>query len=385
MYLQQPINVCLIARATLYSTPGGDTIQIRQTALHLQLKGITADVKLTNEHIDYQSYDLLHFFNITRPADILYHIRHAKIPFVVSPIFVDYTTFDKTQRQGISGFICRLLTGNQNEYLKTVLRWIKGKDKLVSIEYLWQGQTRAIRQIMQKASMLLPNSASEYERLYHVSRQQVIHEVIPNGINENDFTPDVTIERDPLLVICAARIEGIKNQLTLIKALNNTRYKLVLIGATAPNQSSYYATCRKVAASNVQFIDHLPQEALREYYNRAAIHILPSWFETTGLSSLEAAVMGCKIIVTAKGDTMDYFEDLATYCDPASPASILAAVDKTAAMPYSSAMRNKILSSYTWQQATEATLHAYEQVIPCYESTHRHTRHPWHTQSLRRI
>jgi len=28
--------------------------------------------------------------------------------------------------------------------------------------------------------------------------------------------------------------------------------------------------------------------------------VLPSWFETTGLSSIEAGVMGCNIVITDK-------------------------------------------------------------------------------------
>ena len=35
------------------------------------------------------------------------------------------------------------------------------------------------------------------------------------------------IGKDPLMVLCVARIEGIKNQLNLIKALNNTEYQLL--------------------------------------------------------------------------------------------------------------------------------------------------------------
>jgi len=37
-------------------------------------------------------------------------------------------------------------------------------------------------------------------------------------------------------VLCIARIEGIKNQLNLIKALNDTEFNVLLIGSHAPNQ-----------------------------------------------------------------------------------------------------------------------------------------------------
>ena len=103
----------------------------------------------------------------------------------------------------------------------------------------------------------------------------------------------------------------------------------------------------------------MPQNELVEYYERARVHILPSWFETTGLSSVEAAVMGCNIVITDKGDTREYFENEAFYCDPADPKSILNAVEKASKAPLNENLRQKILKNYTWKQAALQTLKAY--------------------------
>ena len=53
-----------------------------------------------DQPVDYPAYQLFHFFNITRPADMLYHIGRIKVPFVVSPILVDYSEYDKQHRTG---------------------------------------------------------------------------------------------------------------------------------------------------------------------------------------------------------------------------------------------------------------------------------------------
>jgi len=164
-------------------------------------------------------------------------------------------------------------------------------------------------------------------------------------------------------VICVARIEGIKNQLNLIRALNNTRFKLLLIGNHSPNQQAYYDECKSIAAANIEFIAHLPQDELVAYYQRAGVHVLPSWFETTGLSSLEAAAMGCNIVITDKGDTREYFGDDAFYCDPGKPESILAAIEQAGGAQHKPMLRERILQKYTWAQAAKSTLAAYEQVV----------------------
>ncbi|WP_214073062.1 glycosyltransferase family 4 protein [Mucilaginibacter sp. dw_454] len=356
------MRVAIIARSTLYTVRGGDTVQAIQTASHLADLGVLAEIKLTDEEVDYNSYDLLHFFNIIRPADILYHSHKANKPYVVSTILVDYSEYDKLYRKGM-GRLFSYLPGNSIEYIKTIARWLLGLDGMASPSYLWRGQRRSILHILNKARMILPNSESEYKRVMQAYPSAVKYEVVPNGIDPKLFQYDANAERDENLVICVARIEGIKNQLNLIKALNNTRFKLLLIGNHSPNQQAYYNECRNIAAANIEFIDHLPQDDLVAYYQRANVHVLPSWFETTGLSSLEAATMGCNIVITNKGDTREYFGDDAFYCNPENPESIRAAIEQAASAEHQPALRERILQKYTWAQAAKCTLAAYQQIV----------------------
>jgi glycosyltransferase involved in cell wall biosynthesis len=356
------LRVAIIARSTLHTVPGGDTVQAVQTAKHLVDLGVQADINLTDKEIDYSRYDLLHFFNIIRPADILYHSEKSGKPYVVSTILVDYSEYDKQYRKGV-GRLFAYLPGNSIEYIKTMARWLLGKDALASKSYLWHGQRNSILQILKKAQLILPNSESEYRRVMQGYPAHVKHEVVPNGIDPELFQYDESAVRDKSLVICVARIEGIKNQLNLIKALNNTRFKLLLIGNHSPNQPAYYNACRNIAAANIEFIDHLPQAELVTYYQHAAVHVLPSWFETTGLSSLEAAAMGANIVITDKGDTREYFEDDAFYCDPGNPQSICAAIEQASEAAHTSALRERILQKYTWAQAAKCTLAAYQQIV----------------------
>jgi glycosyltransferase involved in cell wall biosynthesis len=356
------MKVAFITRSTLYTAPGGDTVQIVQTAQQLTVMGINVEIFLSNNQINYEQFDLLHFFNITRPADILYHSKKVKKPYFVSTILCNYSEYDKYHRKGI-GILFGYLPADSIEYLKTIARWILGKDHLVSLDYIWKGQRKSIIEILKRATMILPNSESECRRVKQNYFGKVNYLVVPNGIDPELFKNNPLIKKDELLVLCIARVEGIKNQLNLIKALNNTRFRLILIGAYAPNQVNYYHQCRNIAAPNISFIDHIPQHELLTYYRRAKVHILPSWFETTGLSSVEAAVMGCNIVITDKGDTREYFEDSAFYCDPSEPESILSAVEKASSAPFNEKLRQKILTQYTWKQAAIQTLKAYQSAI----------------------
>lgn len=357
------MKVAFISRASLFTNQGGDTIQVMQTAKWLRKIGVEVDIRLCNEKIPYKNYDLLHFFNMIRPADILYHIRKSGRPYVISTIFVDYHEYDQSVRKGLSGFIFRVLPSGLTEYLKVIARYFANGEKIVSPEYIFLGHYRSMKKIISNAVLLLPNSEHEYKRLSKQFGISKPYRVIPNAIDQTIFNGFTENQKEQKTVVCVGRLEGLKNQINLIRALNHTAYRLYLIGAASANQSKYYAQCRRVSASNIFFVDTIPQQELVDYYRRARVHVLPSWFETTGLSSLEAAAMGCNIVVSDKGDVRDYFGDLAFYCDPGSPDSIREAIDQAANAPLRQALSDKVRKEFTWEVAAEKTAAAYRDVL----------------------
>ena len=91
-----------------------------KTAEYLRLAGFRVDVRLCTDTIDYAPYDLIHFFNIIRPADILQHIFDSGKPYVVSTIYVDYAEYEARARTVWTRLLFRLFSSDQVEYLKVV-------------------------------------------------------------------------------------------------------------------------------------------------------------------------------------------------------------------------------------------------------------------------
>jgi glycosyltransferase involved in cell wall biosynthesis len=352
----------MVSRPTLFSAPGGDTQQALETANQLRALKVTVDIKLSNEVNDYDNYDIVHFFNVIRPNVITPHLNKIKCPFVLSTIYVDYSEIEVKQSQGLRKWLFQYFGKDRVEYLKTIARWTKNGEPLMDYNYLFRGHKKSVELVLTKAAMLLPNSESELNRLKTSYLFSNSHRVIPNGVSEKLI--DININHElKKNVVCVGRIEPLKNQLKLIEALNNSDFNLKLIGKPAPNHIDYFKKCKSVANSNVEFMGQLPKEAVEEELKKAKVHVLPSWFETTGLSSLEAAALECNLVITDKGDTKDYFENMATYCDPSDSASIRAAVFKAYEKTYSPELKDKIREEYLWVNAAELTLKAYLKVL----------------------
>lgn len=346
----------------MHSVVGGDTIQVLKTADELNRIGVDAQVFKAGENIDYDNFDLLHFFNLIRPADHLYHIRKSNKPYVFSTIYLDYSGFDKFGRSKAHRFLFGLMNSPTSEYLKNLYRYYKRQDKMVSSEYLL-GHKRAVKKLLSGASAILPNSASELNRIKHDFGYEGVGLVVPNGIDTGLFRniPENIPRKQK--VICVAQVFGMKNQHTLIEACAKLKLPLEIIGNPPPNHAGYYNYCKKIAHKNVTFHGFLPQRDLISMYASSKVHALPSWFETTGLSSLEAAALGCNIVVSPNGDTEDYFKDHAWFCRPDDQQSINKAIEKAVNSPSNMQFREIIMEKYTWTKAAEVTKAAYIKVL----------------------
>ena len=217
--------------------------------------------------------------------------------------------------------------------------------------------------------MLLPNSNSEIERIKRTfDLKSTNYILVPNAVDISKFdfektNVDKEIKKFTDCVLCVARIEGIKSQLNLVKAVRELPMKLILIGKPAPNYLKYYQKIKKEADNNVIILDHISHDKLPQYYKVAKVHALPSWFETTGLSSLEAGVMRCNLVISDKGDTKEYFKDFAYYCDPESVESIREAVIQAYENPINPKLKERIKENFNWEKTAEKTLEAYQKVL----------------------
>ncbi len=341
------MKVLFTARYSLFSQPGGDTQQVVQTAEALRELGHSVSIILHGEPMDFDAFDIVHFFNLGRPADMVDALHLLKKPLVVSSIWVDYREYDK-QRSGLAGIVLKVLGANGLEYFKTIARGLNGSDKWPGLLYLTRGHGSSLRILTARSAAIITSSASEKKRVCsYFGLAETVHH-IPLGLPAaflHDFEP---AERSGAL--CVGRIEGLKNQLNLIKAANGANWELKIIGKPAANQPEYFKHCQQAAGKNVHFVGWLDTENLLEAYRSAKVLVLPSYFETFGLVALEALSQGCNVVIAERPDMNSIFNDRVLRCNPNNPADIKEKIEAALQLPpadFTSADKQK----YAWREA----------------------------------
>lgn len=366
------MNVLFQSRKTLYTAPGGDTTQILKTKEYLEKLGINVDISLELTP-DVSKYDLVHVFNLMRPQELYLQVKNAKKygkKVALSTIYGPYEEYEKKARGGILQLLNNMLSITQIEYLKVIARAVLNFEfSKGTLVYLLNGHKHLQKKIIKMVDVFLPNSDSEMRRvakdfnLKNYNYVSVANAVDINKFNYDSVIVDPKLEKFRDCVLCVSRIEGRKNQLNIIRACKDLPYTFVFIGKPGPNFKKYFEQCKQEANQNTYFLGQIAHEQLPQFYKLAKVHILASWMETPGLSSLEAGVMKTNIVVTKKGDTEDYFKQYAFYCEPDNLDSIRQAVKDAYNAAFDENFLSCIKENYTWEDTAKQTLLGYKSVF----------------------
>jgi len=360
------IRVLMRIRPDHLHRPGGDTVQMTETKRSLEALGVRVDIS-AEPGADLSDYDLIHAFNLGRPEDPYRHCLEAVeqgSPIALSTVYWDFSEF---WQWGDPDYWELPAPGEGIPHPRPA-------PPPGPIEVRRRARLDQLRRLtIDLADVFLPNGRGEGDLLHDTYDMDLSRTVVvTNAVDEIFFDPkpDAFIEKYGIrdFVLCAARVEKRKNQLALITALRGTGIPLVIIGQ--PNPDSYLELCRRYADADVTFIDAVSHAELAAAYASARVHALPGWFETPGLSTLEAAAGGCTIVSTDRGTTREYLGDDAWYCDPSDLESIRNAVILAYEGQPSDRLRDRVREQCTWPKAAQSTLEGYRIALWLRERRH---------------
>ncbi len=417
------MKILFQSRIDLFSRRGGDTIQMEKTAEQLENLGV--DIEIDNSpNKDLSEYDLVHLFNIDWPANVYLCAKNAKKqgkPIVFSPIHHSYQEIERYEKEyrfglrRIVNFVFR--RREQRETFKDLCRAFSDPKKIPStLVELRKGVLNVQRELLGMADAVLVQTEAEAEDVmedfgvffstaageapgaYRVLAPGVkecrglVYNVV-NGVDRcfADATPDWFVEKYGWkdFVLCVGRVEPRKNQLAVIAAMNLFFWgqphspapgastdlapgaspaagssRLVFVGKISWRHPEYALRFKNLVRKYnwIKHIEKIPYEKMGSVYSAAEVHVSASWFETTGLVSLEAGLAGCNVV--AAGDrARDYLDDFAVYCDPGKLDSVTKAITKAMQNKPSPLLKQHILENFTWDKTAEQTRAVYRTVL----------------------
>ena len=221
----------------------------------------------------------------------------------------------------------------------------------------------------------MPNSIEELkivEKFFKVSIKSF--HIVFNAVDVETFGDQrdqrrVKNRKKEKKVICAARIEPTKNQLSIIKALYNFKdIKIQLVGKIG--NKSYYKEVLKWARNrgNVDIIPrHINQVELANLFHESDVHVLTSFRESPGLSTLESLYCGLNVVISSKEfcPINTYFKGLINkkvfVCNPYDINSVREAILK--ALETKTGEEYNQNTPFSWQITAEQTYSAYKKVL----------------------
>lgn len=356
---KRPLKIVMANRPNSLEAPGGDTVVMQNLKRELEKMGHSVDFQFRLE--DMSGYDIAHIFNFVLPEMIKLYADNAqkyRKPIVMTPMYEDWPLFLNQSFKSYYIF---------KEYLE------KGQPRALfdelaqSLKRLKPHHSADNRYNVRLAGGITPSGASEAERIkreYPYSRN-VLPVYLGCDVTENDIPADLFIRETGLkdFVFCVARLETRKNQLMLLKALEEEDIPVVFATGGFTYQLPYAKLCQNFRRKGqTLFLGRLSDEMLVSAYRAAKVHALPSWYELPGMVSVEAAHYDCNVVASKFGTIEDYLGDYAYYCHPGDPEDIRKAVLRALQEPIKPGLKQHV-RQFTWRRAAEKTLEAYENAM----------------------
>lgn len=212
---------------------------------------------------------------------------------------------------------------------------------------------------------------------YAIASEKV--SVVPAGVDTARISRLAelhTNRRSSDLLLCVARIEKRKNQISLLKAVRELKMQGIdvvvkMVGPTEdPQYLSELISYAKSNALSVFYLGTVPEEELDNLYLSATIMVFPTLQEMQGLVIAESLAFGLPVITSAIEPISDVVgkDGAAILVPPENHFELANSIEKVLRNPALRSElafngRNLVRAKYTWKEIATQTLSVYEKLL----------------------
>lgn len=372
------MKILMWGRFDLFDIGGGDKIQIENTALELRKLGVDVDIS-TSLDTELEDYDLVHIFQLDWIPETFLYAKKAKNygkPVVLSPIHHSVEEVKRFDNEYAFGFrkVSKLLCNKQHtrDTIKNIYRAIFDKRKRQATALsIHMGLKNQHIQTLKMADEVLVQTELEAQDLIATYGVGIDWIKVQNGVGEQFIKKEN--HDNPLdiedYVLCVGRIEARKNQLSIIEAVKQMKLEeevdttLVFVGKKSNHHGAYIDMFNKEVSKHswIEYVPFTPYEEMPGLYQHAKVSVSASWFETTGLTSLESLFMGTNVVASGNR-AKEFLGDYASYCDPGDVNSIKNAI-RAELSKDPPEFPDEARKEFTWKNAAKKTLMVYRRLL----------------------
>ncbi len=283
------------------------------------------------ELLNQNKYDICHTHFII-PTGVVSYLNKSKIPYIITSHGSDVPNYNPDR------------FGMQHKLLKPIWKEIaKNAECIIS-------PTQFLR------DLILENFGEE-------NHCNAI-EVIPNGINPENFTPKKK-EKKILVVTRLFERKGVQYVIDAMKGIND--YRLVICG-DGPYKQNLVERIKRSGSDNIEMLGYVSNERLKHEYETSSIFIFSSSAENFPVVLLEAMASGCAIITTNVTGCPEVVGDAAILIEPKSSESIKNALielinDNELIIKLGLNARKRARNNFYWEKIALSYSKVYENVL----------------------
>lgn len=237
---------------------------------------------------EWEKFDVVHFFSFSEyVVDFIKQVFPKNKKIVYSPILdPDYSI----------------------AAMKAISHWGWDKLKLTNRYY----QVRKILPLV-KQVFVRSNFEAEYiEKGWNIAKEKIVK--IP--LSYNFYEECGNSKREQFCFHASYLADKRKNVKRLIEAAKKYQFQLKLAGKLRNDEERNKVLSWIENAENIEYLGFLSQEHLLDNYRRAKVFALPSTNEGVGIVALDAAAMGCDVVITNLGGPKEYYNSFAIEVNP---------------------------------------------------------------------
>lgn len=226
----------------------------------------------------------------------------------------------------------------------------------------------------------------------HIDAEQI--EIVRNPIDPNQFTPDgekLLPKTDKTRILFVGRLEERKGIQYLVDAVpkvvsKHPNVEFVIIGDDTKNAKGQSSELDKLKAAigrdgtgqYIEFINRVPLNDLPGYYRSADICVVPSVYDNSPYTCLEAMSCGRPVIGTTGGGTKEYLshDESGIIVEPKDPDAIAQALlalldDENLRKQMSEKARERVLQHFQRKEIARQTAELYKLAAQRFEDSQK--------------